>query len=633
MHDFFHDVTMKNAAFMRKLTRKKEKIMKSKGKIKKIMQKWKKITIVSMLMVSILCVQVMEALADTPAPVQVSTWEDLVAAVSASSEGDVIELMDAITVPCGVGLNATGRITLKRGNAQGSLSIDWNIMDDRLNSFENITFDGGDMDATEPILTICATTQVTNCEFKNCKSMNGTVCINSGQVTFTGCSFKDNSGNTGSHMMVQTDKKVTITNCSFTGGQSANHGGALYMALSNCDVEISGSTITGNSATNVGGGIFNRGTLTITGSKVFGNTADKGADIYSATPVTTETMLTDLETIYADENIIVKGWLTESNALGEVFMKLDYENKPEPTEPPSDDPGQDEPSTEAPGDDSGSGNSGASGDGTPSEPSQNPSDAPSTPSGNDSPGQSTETPSEAPGTTETPSSGGGSGQQSGNTDNSSSQVDNSSSSTTNDSHNTNTTSDSHNSNDNNSVTTTDSHNTSTTDTSDRSTTTTDSSSHRSTTDNSKTTTKNDNRSYTYHYDAPASPVSKETGAGDTIIINEDKTSPGASQEVLEASSEAANSVPESKDPSNNISIDAEGVNVSFKVVDGVYSIDIKGNGGQTPGQVQEVVQQESPAKESKVNVYEIIKIVLLAALVVNMLWKPKMKHAYSQSTE
>lgn len=626
--------------------------MKNKGKIKKIMQKWKKITIVSILMVSILGVQVMETLADTPAPVQVSTWEDLLAAVVASQEGDVIELMDVITVPCGVGLNATGRITLKRGNAQGSLLTDWNIMDDTLNSFENITFDGGDMDATEPILNICATTQVTNCEFKNCKSMNGTVCINSGQVTFTGCSFKDNSGNTGSHMMVQTDKKVTITNCSFTGGQSANHGGALYMALSSCDVEISGSTITGNSAANLGGGIFNSGTLTITGSKVFGNGATKGADIYSATPVTTETMLTDLETIYADENIIVKGWLTESNALGEVFMKLDYETKPEPTEPPSeepsteppsDEPGQDEPSSDPteepsetpgddspsqPGDDSGSGNSGASGDGTPSEPSQNPSDAPSTPSGNDSPGQSTETPSEAPGTTETPSSGDGSGQQSGNTDNSSSQVDNSSSSTTNDSHNTNTTSDSHNSNDNNSVTTTDSHNTSSTDTSDRSTTTTDSSSHSSTTDNSKTTTKNDNRSYTYHYDTPASPGSKESGAGDTIIINEDKTSPGATQEVLEASSEAATSVPESKDPSNNISIDAEGVNVSFKVVDGVYSIDIKGNGGQTPGQVQEVVQQESPEKESKVNVYEIIKILMLAAILVTSFWKPKKKNGH-----
>lgn len=648
MHDFFHDVTMKNAAFMQKLTRKKEKTVKKEQKIKKkslkvkkIMQKWKKITIVSMLMVSILCVQVMEALADTPAPVQVSTWEDLVAAVSASSEGDVIELMDAITVPCGVGLNATGRITLKRGNAQGSLSTDWNFNDDTLNSFDGITFDGAEVDASEPFLNINANTQVLNCEFKNCKSNSGTVSISAGQVTFNGCTFKDNQGQAGSHLLIQTDKKVTIQNSTFTGGQSGNLGGAISVPLDDKEVEITGCTITGNSAANLGGAIYNRGSLTITSSKVFGNTADKGADIYSATPVTTETMLTDLETIYADENIIVKGWLTESNALGEVFMKLDYETKPEPTEPPSEpstEPPSDEPSTEepssdptetpsdTPGDDSGSGNSGASGDGTPSEPSQNPSDAPSTPSGNDSPGQSTETPSEAPGTTETPSSGDGSGQQSGNTDNSSSQVDNSSSSTTNDSHNStdsSTTSDSHNSNDNNSVTTTDSHNTSTTDTSDRSTTTTDSSSHSSTTDNSKTTTKNDNRSYTYNYDTPASPGSKESGAGDTIIINEDKTSPGASQEVLEASSEAATSVPESKDPSNNISIDAEGVNVSFKVVDGVYSIDIKGNGGQTPGQVQEVVQQESPEKESKVNVYEIIKILMLAAILVISFWKPR----------
>ena len=71
------------------------------------------------------------------------------------------------------------------------------------------------------------------------------------------------------------------------------------------------------------------------------------------------------------------------------------------------------------------------------------------------------------------------------------------------------------------------------------------------------------------------------------------------------------------DPSNNIRIDAKGADVVFEVKDGVYSISINAS---------ESVQDASasvPETKSSVNWYEIIKIVLLAALVVNMLWKQR----------
>lgn len=54
-----------------------------------------------------------------------------------------------------------------------------------------------------------------------------------------------------------------------------------------------------------------------------------------------------------------------------------------------------------------------------------------------------------------------------------------------------------------------------------------------------------------------------------------------------------------------------------EVKDGVYSITINAS-------EPESVQTEEAA--SNVNWYEVIKIVLLAVLVVNMLWKPRKEH-------
>lgn len=85
---------------------------------------------------------------------------------------------------------------------------------------------------------------------------------------------------------------------------------------------------------------------------------------------------------------------------------------------------------------------------------------------------------------------------------------------------------------------------------------------------------------------------------------------------------------EADDPSNNIKIDAEGVDVVFEVVDGVYSISIKAV--QEEPQVVQTVQDavvptSSQAAEpsSSVNWYEIIKIGLLVAILVNIMWKPR----------
>lgn len=559
-------------------------------------KRFRKGIITFILLIALVTVQVVQVTAlasEEGQAVQVSTWDDLLAAVIASQEGDVIEVMDEITIPSGIALNPSGRITIKRGTADASLRIAWNSDTSVKNTFENIDFDGGEISSLNTMIELNSSADFTNCSVKNCFTNSSAVTISNGEASFNGCTFSQNKGNSGSHMGIQTNSKVTIQNCTFTGGQSGNIGGAILMALDNCDVEITGSTITGNSASTVGGGIYNRGTLVVTSSKIYGNTAEKGADIYSAVPMTIETQVTDLEAIYAGENISVHGWLTETNEINEIFMKLDYENNPEYYEPDNGDNTGDQ-GQDAGGSNDDSGNTDHS---TPSDSSGDQGDSSGTGGNGDS------------GNTGQPGTGSDSSDQgsSGAGDNTS--TDNSNNSTTD-------------SSSNNSTTSTNANTTST----DSSQTTTNSG--NTTTDNRRTESSDNHSSTTYnYYQTEQTPVQQpqmqSEQAKEPVIINnyiqpseQGQTASQGQQVDIPASEPEQQTIP-APDPSNNIRIDAKGADVVFEVKDGVYSISINAS---------EPVQDASasvPETKSSVNWYEIIKIVLLAALAVNVLWKPR----------
>lgn len=559
-------------------------------------KRFRKGIITFMLLIALVTVQVVQVTAlasEEGQTVQVSTWDDLLAAVIASQEGDVIEVMDAITIPSGIALNPSGKITIKRGTADAALRNAWNNDTSVKNTFENIDFDGGEISSLNTMIELNSSADFTNCSVKNCFTNSSAVTISNGEASFNGCTFSQNKGNSGSHIGIQTNSKVTIQNCTFTGGQSGHIGGSIHMALDNCDVEITGSTITGNSASNVGGAIYNRGTLVVTSSKIYGNTAEKGADIYSAVPMTIETQVTDLEAIYADENISVHGWLTETNEINEIFMKLDYENNPEPSEPDNGDNTGDQ-GQDAGGSDDDSGNTDHS---TPSDSSGDQGDSSGTGGNGDS------------GNTGQPGTGSDSSDQgsSGAGDNTS--TDNSNNSTTD-------------SSSNNSTTSTNANTTST----DSSQTTTNSG--NTTTDNRRTESSDNHSSTTYnYYQTEQTPVQQpqmqSEQAKEPVIINnyiqpseQGQTASQGQQVDIPASEPEQQTIP-APDPSNNIRIDAKGADVVFEVKDGVYSISINAS---------EPVQDASasvPETKSSVNWYEIIKIVLLAALAVNMLWKPR----------
>ena len=449
------------------------------------------------------------------------------------------------------------------------------------------------------------------------------------------------------------DSQVTITGCTFEGGNGVK-GGAINQSNGSSYIEVNSSKVYGNNASESGGGIYGQGRMVIQDSKVFGNTAPVGEDITDTVfgNVQIQDDLNVLQQLFSDENVTVNGWITTTDEnTASIYRKFDYVvnttsdpgDNEDPGDSGNDNPsGADEPTdpSEPGSGDSGSGDdSGNGGDSNNEDPS-----TPSDPSdSNGDQGDSSGTGGNGnSGNTEQPGTGSDSSDQgsSGAGDNTS--TDNSNNSTTDNSSSNSTTSIDNSSND----TTTDnsdhsSTSTNTTTSTDSSQTTSNSgntSTSNTTTDNRRTESSDNHSSTTYnYYQTEHTPVQQpqvqSEQAKEPVIINnyiqpsEQGQAASQGQKVDIPASEPEQQTIPSPDPSNNIRIDAKGADVVFEVKDGVYSISINAS---------EPVQDASasvPETKSSVNWYEIIKIVLLAALVVNMLWKPKMKHAYSQSTE
>lgn len=579
--------------------------------------KLKKILLVFVLIGALLGVQVMEIAAyaaetdtGTVEPVEVcSNFTQLFIAVNNAKDGDVIGIDSVISVQNeAMDLGASDKhVTIVRMNESASLQVSTQAPC----TFRNLTFDGNGYASNASMIEVYDSgINFDNVTFQNCvcKYASGAVMIYGKKTAFADCTFQNNSGGTGGHLCIANDAVVTITGCNFTSG-SATKGGAIYRSNSGTIgawVTIEQSKIYGNSASESGGGIYAEDTIVARNAKVYGNTAPLGEDV-AETLVGNVQLSYDLpilQEVFADENVTVKGWITTfDNENGMRYEKLDYEeiveepSEPsEPTDPgdtedpddtggdttdpsdPSEGDDPDEPSTEEPdtGEDPTEPGTGDGDQDEPTDPSQ-PGDSdqgteePSTPTDPDD--------SQEPGDNITTDNSDHSSN-----DNSNTNIDNSSNDTT-----TTDKSDHSSIKTDNSVTNTNSGNTTNT-----------------TSDNSQRT--EDNSSVTYNYYYPSADDSEgQSQQPQQIVIHNYIQGNNEDQGVSSSQEEKV-----LYDPMKNVSIDAEGVDVVFEVVDGVYSISIKAR--ETEQQVQQAA--EEPATESfMVDWYEVIKIALLGAIV------------------
>lgn len=557
----------------------------------------KKKIVVSVLLVCLLCVNLvsMAVKAETTSTIHsVSSWYDFKDAVQYSQDGDIIVVHGEIDLGTDVKIGSSSKhLTIKRGSADSRIAFEY------INeAVTNITFDGGGIASSYSWITSKYETTFTNCKFNDfgnsenyasSGSVGGAVKIQSGSCVFNDCTFENSYALAGGAIEIQGDSQVEINNCNIKNCGAVTCGGAIDNSSYAATCTITGGTITGNKANDFGGGVSNAGNTTITGTKVYANSAvNGGADV--ATTISGVTTLTDtveqLNELFSTDNLEVTGWVcdydfdeniyipnvdpTKENAL----LKLEYSEKqpeaPEPTDPV-------EPSE-------------------PSEPSTDPSTEPSTPTDTEKPDETepgTE-PSETPEPTQP-----GKEEPDGKTDQSKSDDavnTGNSGNTTTDTTNTNTSTVS--SGDTVSSTTTN--------------TTTDNSKVNSTGDTSTTTATNTTNNYyqtaTGDTSQPVIQDSTPQHENNTYIVY-----PNSNE--MAASSAGMDETVKTSDPVQNLNIDAKGVDCKIEVVDGKYNISINADQQQTA--------VDDSIKDNSMDWLQIIQVVLLVVILICLVRKPK----------
>lgn len=557
----------------------------------------KKKIVVSVLLVCLLCVNLvsMAVKAETTSTIHsVSSWYDFKDAVQYSQDGDIIVVHGEIDLGTDVKIGSSSKhLTIKRGSADSRIAFEY------INeAVTNITFDGGGIASSYSWITSKYETTFTNCKFNDfgnsenyssSGSVGGAVKIQSGSCVFNDCTFENSYALAGGAIEIQGDSQVEINNCNIKNCGAVTCGGAIDNSSYAATCTITGGTITGNKANDFGGGVSNAGNTTITGTKVYANSAvNGGADV--ATTISGVTTLTDtveqLNELFSTDNLEVTGWVcdydfdeniyipnvdpTKENAL----LKLEYSEKqpeaPEPTDPV-------EPSE-------------------PSEPSTDPSTEPSTPTDTEKPDETepgTE-PSETPEPTQP-----GKEEPDGKTDQSKSDdavnTENSGNTTT-DTTNTNTST----------VSSGDTVNSTTTNT------TTDNSKVNSTGDTSTTTATNTTNNYyqtaTGDTSQPVIQDSTPQHENNTYIVY-----PNSNE--MAASSAGMDETVKTSDPVQNLNIDAKGVDCKIEVVDRKYNISINADQQQTA--------VDDSIKDNSMDWLQIIQVVLLVVILICLVRKPK----------
>lgn len=557
----------------------------------------KKKFVVSVLLVCLLCVNLvsMAVKAETTSTIHsVSSWYDFKDAVQYSQDGDIIVVHGEIDLGTDVKIGSSSKhLTIKRGSADSRIAFEY------INeAVTNITFDGGGIASSYSWITSKYETTFTNCKFNDfgnsenyssSGSVGGAVKIQSGSCVFNDCTFENSYALAGGAIEIQGDSQVEINNCNIKNCGAVTCGGAIDNSSYAATCTITGGTITGNKANDFGGGVSNAGNTTITGTKVYANSAvNGGADV--ATTISGVTTLTDtveqLNELFSTDNLEVTGWVcdydfdeniyipnvdpTKENAL----LKLEYSEKqpeaPEPTDPV-------EPSE-------------------PSEPSTDPSTEPSTPTDTEKPDETepgTE-PSETPEPTQP-----GKEEPDGKTDQSKSDDavnTGNSGNTTTDTTNTNTST----------VSSGDTVNSTTTNT------TTDNSKVNSTGDTSTTTATNTTNNYyqtaTGDTSQPVIQDSTPQHENNTYIVY-----PNSNE--MAASSAGMDETVKTSDPVQNLNIDAKGVDCKIEVVDGKYNISINADQQQTA--------VDDSIKDNSMDWLQIIQVVLLVVILICLVRKPK----------
>lgn len=290
----------------------------------------------------------------------VSTLEELLQAIEQAEAGATIGIGGEIICPDGTTLgDFSKKVTIQRTTPEGRISA--YSPDGTGNAiFQNIVFDGGNVEVTTPFIQTSISSTFNDCRFSNCSA--GAVEAENGDQFFVYCTFENNAAQYGAHIRINNGT-ANIVNCVFSGGTATIRGGAIAI-FTDQEVTLDQCVITGNKASQRGGGIWNKGNLTITQCRIHGNTApwepDDIVNDYQGRLALMDNHET-LVALYAPYGLIPNKWAVDTfedeystkshMVFSMTFATNDPEPEPEPTpnpEPIPDPEPTPEPETEEP---------------------------------------------------------------------------------------------------------------------------------------------------------------------------------------------------------------------------------------------------------------------------------------------
>ena len=535
--------------------------------------------------------------------VVVNSISELQNAVENAEDGAVIGINSVITVDTNVGQMGSNEsdkhLYLVRVNGNACFDI---VQGGNL-TLCNMTIDGNKsyLAGYQPMFLVTGMLFLNNCTVQNCSSPNqgGAVFIEgNGNLVTEGVVFDGNSAYQGGH--IYSGGSANLNNSIFKNGTAASDGGAVkvcsgtFLSLSNCKLYE-------NRASAYGGGISNSGNTTLSGSIIYGNTAPAGADIANDIHASRFVMdsITDVAAVYEEAGVTPVEWVYDcSESTPDIealfdstnpdsLLKLIYENH----NSDGGDTGNDENGGDNSGDDTG-----GSGDNTDNAGDVSGNDTGNTGNDENNTGNGDNNAGDNAGNT------GDNGNNAGN-DNTGNSVSTSTNSGT--IPQTAGTADSH--------------------------------------DNKSTTSTTTNNYYTYNTPANNTTASEKKSSNNQTETKEDVNA------VKDTEKAGNTDVQETKDISgisadsanvqipDNIKLNLNNVDIVYEMTDGVSNIEIS-NERKESGQADnasvvpatsvaagEVPAVESSEKESALNWYEIIKMILLAAILLVVIPKPTVR--------
>jgi hypothetical protein len=283
-------------------------------------------------MIALMGIQPMTAQAAEPTVYEAYHYGNLLQVISNASDGDVILIMNSITVSPSTNAvigDPNKHLTLKRKDA----SVYFNISTSKEVTFQNVTFDGDGIKTGNAYVIPFANVTFQDCTFRNCiteTANGGAVYVVNNTSTFRNCTFDSNTGVQGGHMYIGNGANVVIENSTFTNGHALVDGGAIKNTTNPpAACRITSSIIKDNSAGEYGGGLSTTGYAVISGTKIYDNTATAGgADIARfsmAFSMYDSLELPGLLELYKDDEFVPTGWVNDYDAEAGVVFPPDYD--------------------------------------------------------------------------------------------------------------------------------------------------------------------------------------------------------------------------------------------------------------------------------------------------------------------